>query len=303
MAILVDFNQVCISSLMAEMGHQNLESFKQEHVALLRHIIFNCLQSYRKKFGKEYGELVICTDNKSWRKGVFSLYKDHRRRDREASSVDWKLIFDTIYQIKNELVEYFPYKVMSIENAEADDVIATLCKWYQTNELDDGSALDEDRPQPVLILSGDGDFVQLQKYPNVKQYSPILKKWIKPEFSPLIDKRIHILQGDKGDGVPNFRSPDNAIVDGIRQKQIKKKELAEWSKLDTFDPLVICKNDEELHGFERNLKMIDLDRIPNDVCGAIINSFTTQVPVGRSKIRGYFIANKMRNMIEITDQF
>lgn len=303
MPILVDFNQICISSLMAEMGHTNLEEFREEHVPLLRHIVFNCLQSYRKKFGKDFGELIICTDNKSWRKDAFPLYKDHRRKDREASAIDWKLIFDTIYQIKDDLAEFFPYRVFSVSGAEADDIIATLSEYYATNELSDENPLDEGKAQPVLILSGDKDFVQLQKYSNVKQYSPVLKKWIKPEVSPEASKREHILRGDAGDGVPNFRSPDNAIVDGIRQKPIKAKEIAEWIRLPSFKAIAICKTKEEEHGFNRNCLMIDLDNIPIPIKNSVMDTYKRQKPGSRAKMRGYFIAQKMRNMIEIVDQF
>jgi hypothetical protein len=301
MPILVDFNQVCISTLMAEMGHQNLDAFTAEHVPLLQHMIFNCLQSYRKKFGAEFGELIICTDNKSWRKGVFTLYKDHRRKNRDESKTDWTLIFDTIYKIKSDLAEFFPYRVFSVEGAEADDVIAVLCKYYSANELA-GTVLSEE-PQPILILSGDKDFIQLQKYKGVKQYSPILKKYLKPDKSPEATKREHILRGDNGDGVPNFRSPDNAIVDKIRQKPIKEKEMAEWLDTKDFGAHTVCKTDEEKAGYERNRKMIDLDLIPEEVEASILSTYKTQTPGGRSKIRGYFIANRMRNMIEISDQF
>lgn len=303
MPILVDFNQVCISSLMAEMGHQNLDGFSAEHVPLLQHMIFNVLQSYRRKFGPEFGELIICTDNKSWRKGVFPLYKDHRRRDREVSKTDWSLIFDTIYKVKTDLAENFPYRVFSVEGAEADDVIAVLCKYYSTNEL--GSDVFSDDPQPILIMSGDKDFIQLQKYTGVKQFSPILKKYLKPAVSPEATRREHVLRGDNGDGVPNFRSPDNAIVDGIRQKAIREKEMAEWLKLppDAFESGAMCKTKDEQTWFTRNTVMIDLDSIPAKVSDDILSTYHAQTPGNRSKIRGYFIANRMRNMIEITDQF
>ena len=77
----------------------------------------------------------------------------------------------------------------------------------------------------VMILSGDKDFIQLQKYPNVKQYSPITKKMING-MNPDDYLKEHVLKGDTSDGVPNVLSPDNTFVDGIRQRPLSKKKIA-----------------------------------------------------------------------------
>ena len=47
-----------------------------------------------------------------------------------------------------------------------------------------------------MIVSGDKDFIQLQKYPNVQQYSPILKKYVNGH-DPITYIKEHILKGDR----------------------------------------------------------------------------------------------------------
>jgi hypothetical protein len=268
-------------------------------VPLIRHMIINALRSYKVKYGKDFGELVIACDGKNyWRKKVFPYYKSGRKKIRDNSGLDWHAIFEALNQIKQELSEYFPYPVIEVDTAEADDVIAALVLWSQDNDLvQDG--LDAS-PQPVLILSGDHDFVQLQRYRNVKQYSPIHKTWIKTQEK--IDHVImeHILTGDKGDGVPNFLSPDDVFVSGGRQKPIRKKDLAEWK---TFS---ISHWDGTPHeaNIRRNAHVIDLHNVPEDVTQNVINSYMSQKNVrDKKQLLNYFIAHKMKNLMEHITEF
>ena len=64
--IIVDYSQTAISTLMAELrGRTDAEI----NTSLIRHMIVNALRSYKNKFGKEFGQLVIACDNKKyWRK-------------------------------------------------------------------------------------------------------------------------------------------------------------------------------------------------------------------------------------------
>jgi len=266
---------------------------------LVRHMIINALRSYKMKYGKEFGEIVIACDSKHyWRKKQFPYYKASRKKARDDSGFDWHAIFEALNQIKQELSEHFPYPVVEVETAEADDIIAALVLWSQENDLvQDGLDV---VPQPVLILSGDHDFTQLQRYKNVKQYSPVHKKWVKAEES--IDKIVmeHILLGDKGDGVPNFLSPDDVFVSGGRQKPIRKKDLEEWKKLS------ISQWDGTPHeaNIRRNANMVDLRNIPEELGETIINNYTSQKNVrDKTQLLNYFIAHKMKNLLEHITEF
>lgn len=298
--IIVDFNQTAISTLMAELaGRTDVEIRKD----LIRHMIINALRSYKVKFGDRYGELVIACDNRRyWRKDKFPHYKASRKKARADSGFDWKLIFDTLSEIRRELHQFFPYQVIDVDGAEADDVIATLAQWSQTNNLRQEGMFGEAEPEPVLILSGDHDFVQLQRYKNISQFSPIHKKWIKPDGSINAYLMEHIIKGDKGDGIPNILSPDDCFITETRQKPVSSKKLAEWVKVtpDEFPPLV---DDNTQRNFNRNRYLIDFDYIPDTVRNGIVEAWTTQPRKDRSQLLNYFIENKMKNMIESLGDF
>lgn len=298
--IIVDFNQTAISTLMAELaGRTDVEIRKD----LIRHMIVNAIRSYRVKFGEKYGELVIACDNrKYWRKDKFPYYKASRKKARADSGFDWKLIFDTLAEIRAELHQFFPYQVIDVEGAEADDVIATLVNWSQSNNLRQDGMFGELEPEPVLVLSGDHDFVQLQRHKNVSQYSPIHKKWIKPEGSINAYLMEHIIKGDKGDGIPNILSPDDCFVTESRQKPVSSKKLAEWIELtpDEFEAQVDVNT---ARNFNRNRYLIDFDCIPDAVRNGIIEAWTTQPRKDRSQLLNYFIENRMKNMLEHIGDF
>lgn len=294
--IIVDYSQTAISTLMAELrGRTDVEI----STPLIRHMIINALRSYKVKYGNEFGNIVIACDNKKyWRKQIFPHYKANRKKARDDSGFDWHAIFEALNQIKQELAENFPYPVVEVDTAEADDIIASLVLWTQENDLIQ-EGLDME-PQPVLILSGDHDFTQLQRYKNVKQYSPIQRKFVKAD-EPI--ERIvmeHILMGDKGDGVPNFLSPDDVFVAGGRQKPIRKKDLEEWKKLSISD----WDGTPHEAGIRRNAMLVDFRNIPTNIRESIINNYVSQKDVrNKSQLLNYFIAHKMKNLMEHITEF
>ena len=219
-----------------------------------------------------------------------------RKKAREESGYDWNVIFDAINQIKKELKDFFPYKVIEIEGAEADDIIATLCKWSQTNNLVSVGLVEE--PQKILIISGDHDFFQLQKYKNIEQYSPLKKKFIVEE-NPQSMLLEHIIKGDKGDGIPNVLSADDCIVNGDRQKPISSKKIEQWIS----DPSSMPTDNMFVRNFDRNKQLVDLTMIPKNIEEDVINSFENYVVNDKSKILDYFIHNKMKLLMEHIEEF
>jgi hypothetical protein len=273
--IVIDFNQTAISNLMAEVGGRKDIDID---VPLLRHMILNSIRGYNQKFGAKYGEMVIACDNRNyWRRQEFQYYKAGRKKAREESGLDWKLIFEALTMIREELHTYFPYKVIDIDGAEADDVIAVLAEWSQSNDTE---TLLFTEPKPFLILSGDHDFIQLQKWKNVHQYSPIQKKFIKPDISPEQYIFEHIIKGDKGDGIPNVLSADDSIVTGTRQKSIMQKKMDIWFK----DKDQMPQDIEFAKNYERNKMLVSFDHIPVPVKENIINSYVGQPNKDKSKL-------------------
>lgn len=292
--IVVDYNQTAISSLMANLaGRRDVEV----NIPLVRHMIINALRSYRKKFGPEFGDMVIACDNRHyWRRQYFPNYKANRKKSRDESGFDWNSIFEALHLVRSELTEHFPYPVIDVDGAEADDVIAVLAEYSQTMNTDGLMPSAE----PFLILSGDHDFQQLQKWNNVKQYAPVQKKFCKLKESPEAVLMEHIIMGDKGDGVPNILSCDDTFINGDRQRPIRKDKLAEWK---TQKPEEFITSDEMWRNYQRNRELVDLSRIPEDIKESIIDSYEMQKGGDRSGLLNYFIANRMTQLIELVDEF
>jgi len=296
--IVIDYNQVAIATFMSEIGHRPGSDI-EVNLPLLRHMIINTIRSYKKRFGNEFGDIVIACDNRHyWRRKVFPYYKAHRKKDREKSDVYWNAIFDALSIVRDELAEYFPYPVIDIEGAEADDVIGTLAEYSQKLGEPD-QLFSEPTSVPYLIISGDHDFNQLQKWDNVKQYAPAFKKWVK--LKEPVEKVLmeHIITGDKGDGIPNMLSPDDCFVEGKRQKPIRKTLLAEWKS----KPPEEWVTGDMAHGYNRNRMLVDLTQTPQEIKDNIINSFEMQQGGDRSQLLNYFIKNKMKNMMEVLGDF
>ena len=277
--IIIDMNQISVASLMMHL-HMNKGELEED---MVRHMILNSVRMYRTMFNEDYGEVVLTYDSRAyWRREIFPQYKMNRRKNREEDDKDWDGIFGVLNQIKEEVKEFLPYKVVETYGAEADDVIAIICKHYQSEK--------------IMIISGDKDFIQLQKYDNVSQYSPILKKMVNGH-NPDTYIKEHILKGDSSDGVPNVLSPDHTFVEGLRQRPLSKKKIEAWIKSETG------MSDEVKRNYQRNHKLINLDNTPEDLQKSILDTFN-EAPCGdRSKILTYFIENKLKELTDSIGDF
>ena len=273
-------NQITLASVMMNFHMTKSEELEED---MIRHMILNSIRMYRTMFKEEYGEVVLTYDSRHyWRREIFPQYKQNRKKGRENDSKDWDKIFGLLNAIKSEFKEILPYKYVEVYGAEADDIIGTLCKEYQD--------------QKTMIVSGDKDFIQLQKYKNVKQYSPILKKYVNGH-NPDTYIKTHILKGDSSDGVPNVLSPDHTFVEGLRQRPLSKKKIEAWIKSETG------MSEEVKRNYQRNHKLINLDNTPEDLQKSILDTFN-EAPYGdRSKILTYFIENKLKELTDSIGDF
>lgn len=194
-------------------------------------------------------------------------------------------------KIRQELKDFFPYKVIQIDRAEADDIIGTLVHERY------GSTFGGEK---VLILSGDKDFKQLQVYPNVSQYDPVKKKFLR-ETSPERYLKEHIIRGDKGDGVPNFLSDADSLVVKKRMKSIFEVKLEKWLKCDK--PEDFCENTQQLTRWYQNRDLVDLSRIPDSVKSEILNTFDSMKSKGRGMLFDYFINYNIKNLMDSIGDF
>jgi hypothetical protein len=277
--ILIDNTQIILSSIFSQ--YKGPDEVNEE---MIRHITLNTYRYYRNRFYSEYGELVICQDaGNYWRKDIFPHYKQNRKKAQAKDEFYWKQIFETLTMIRNEVAENMPYKTMRVERCEADDIIATLCKHYHPQEK-------------ILIVSGDKDFKQLMRYPNIAQYSPNQKGFITCD-SP--DKFLfeHIVRGDSGDGIPNILSEDDVfIVDEKRQRPLSAKKIDTWSSTGSV-PHDLSSN------WNRNQMLVDLSYIPSVYEQSILDEYKKPVQADRSKIFTYFVNKGLKNLMNDIQDF
>lgn len=277
-----------LSNLMMQLGNHANAQLEEN---MIRHMVLNSLRSYKSKFGPEYGEIVIACDNKNyWRRQLFPYYKANRKKNQDKSELDWKAIFEILAKIREELKEFFGYRVIDVESAEADDIIGTLVKNFGSEIPMIG--------EKILILSGDKDFIQLHRYENVEQYDPVRKKKITHD-NPELYLKTHIMKGDAGDGVPNILSADNCFVVGDRQKPLTQKKIDHLMGLEVseYPDQTVARN------YSRNQQLIDLDFIPSEIQTKIVEQYHAQGGKDRSKLMDYFIAHKLRNLIQFLPEF
>ncbi len=276
--ILLDYSQIALSNIIVQ---------KLNDENMIRHMILNSIRMYNKKYRNDYGQMVICADGmNTWRKEFYPQYKASRKKGRDSSGLDWQEIFRVLNLVRDEIKENLPYKVLHMEGCEADDIIGALT--YETQEFG--------KFEPVMIISSDKDFIQLQKFSNVKQFSPIQKKAV-TEKHPRKYLFEHVCRGDKGDGIPNVLSPDNCFVDEIRQTPLKQNLIDTWIDDDSIMPEEIKRN------YQRNKKLIDLNEIPNDIYNNIVNTYDDQKPAMKMRVLNYLIKKRCNNLIEVVEEF
>ena len=278
--ILVDANQIAISHLMIRNKIEsgiNIDSVRRSIVRVVGRI--------QRKFKGEFGQMVLCYDDKNyWRRQVFPFYKMNRKQERENSKYDWNQVFSVLNKIRDELRDNFPFHVLQVDGAEADDIIASLVKRNNSQNY----------PEPILILSADKDFIQLHKYPLVKQYDPIRNRWIQ-DSDPVKYLQEHIIRGDRSDGIPNILTCDDAIVMNKPQKKMSREKI---SSLASMDPSEFT-NFIRLRNWKRNSELIDFSKIPEAVTDRITTHFCGYRTNPNINFK-YFIDN---NIVDLIDEF
>jgi len=278
--ILIDYSGIAISNIFAQKVTVSED--------MVRHMILNSLRMYNLKYRKEYGTMVLACDGGSWRKQIYPQYKANRKTSRDASGLDWQEFFRILGMVRDEVKEHLPYKVVHIQGIEADDVIGALTE--KTQNFGEN--------EPVMIISADKDFIQLQQYSNVRQFSPMTKAFVKEKDATqyLFE---HIIRGDSGDGIPNVLSPDNTFVDKIRQKPISAKKIEQWGA--SRNALDKVMDESTYRNFQRNQALIDLSKVPQDKKALIINTFESVKP--NSNVLNYLISKRCTQLIECAEEF
>ncbi len=276
--ILLDYSQIALSNIIVQ---------KLNDESMIRHMILNSIRMYNLKYRDEYGQMVICADGmNTWRKEYYPEYKAHRKKNRDNSDQDWTEIFRILHLVREEIQENLPYKVLHMEGCEADDIIGALV--FEAQEFG--------KDEPIMIVSSDKDFIQLQKFKNVKQFSPIQKKAVTDKH-PRTYLFNHICRGDAGDGIPNVLSPDNCFTESLRQTPLRQNVIDTWLENESIMPEEVKRN------FQRNKTLIDLNEIPDRIYNSIVQKYESQKPAMKMKVLNYLIKKRCNNLIESVEEF
>ena len=284
--VIYDFSNIVVGAVMDYFN----KTGQQPDLALMRHIALNTIITDKEKKTRYIGELgiVLAFDGVNyWRRDVFPNYKQNRKKNKEKSKFDFAQFYSDFNILKQEFKENIPYRCIEVPRAEADDIIATLCKKYGQLEK-------------ICIVGADKDFLQIQEwdlhYPVV-QYSPWHRKFLTLEMK---DHTIieHICGGDAGDGIPNIWSDvDTFMTDGIRQKPFSKK-LKESVRQAGFAGISsVLRDAQELERFKQNRTLIDLTQIPSYIQDAILLEYDN-TEVAQGKFHKYCVEHKLRKIME-----
>lgn len=287
MAILIDLNQFMLAAIFKSLSEGfSTSDMMDENV--VRHILLNQIRSNRVKFKKQYGEIVICCDSKNtWRKELFPYYKIRRNRNKQKQDLDWSKLYEIMGKLKKELKDHFPYKVIEVEQCEADDIIGTIAHAYGDEIL-----VENER---ILILSRDKDYKQLLKYANVEQFDQIDKKFLRVD-NPREFLQEMIVTGDSGDDIPNILSEDTVFALGVRQKPITKKRMEAFKNGENI-------TEEIRQNIKRNIKLIDLSKVPSQYKKEILEQYEKPCENKRGMLMDYFFKNGLTLMLSDIGDF
>ena len=246
----------------------------------LRHLVLNQIRGYRKKFVKDYGELVMALDSRTgyWRKAVFPYYKALRKEAREQSVIDWNMVFGHFDTLIQEMRDYFPYKMVYVDKAEADDIISVLSKTEGNH----------------VIVSNDKDFRQLHNE-RVCQYFP-RDQHMERERYPDVYLFEQVCHGDKVDGIPNIRSDGDCFVSKKRQKPCSDKFVQ--TLLRNQNQMQEILTPEEMNRFRENQRIIDLSFVPEEIRSEIIETYDSAPTRGRAKLFEFFASRGLRELCD-----
>jgi 5'-3' exonuclease len=219
------------------------------------------------------------------------FYKARRKAKKKEADIDYAEFIEVIDEMKSDFETFFPYKVMQVKWAEADDIIGVMVH-----------LLKPDRDM-IVIASRDKDFKQLTGK-TVKLWDTVEWKW-KTTDDPKMFLIRQILSGDANDDVPNIKSDDDTfITDGKRQKacgpktidKILQQGIQEW-----------VKENDLLKNYRRNKRLIQLSKpsIPDKVWDAVKNAYESaeDKKANYMMIMEYFQRNRMKRLSGLIDKF
>lgn len=240
---------------------------------LWKYEIFSQIYWSIQKF-KPVDEIILACDGKdSWRKLLFDRYKGDREKKRR-DDIDWDTLFAQLNSFIQDIKQHIPFKVIKVNRAEADDVIAVLCNNIKKH---------------TIIMSNDSDFLQLQSS-TTSVYNPTKGEylWLTEDKDVFLSKLC--LKGQSKDNIFNAKTPSD-YPEELRKPPLGEKtadKIIENGLNDFLDSKqTINKKYTDVDGneqiydvdfyprgnFDRNQKLINFDNIPKIVVDRILQTY------------------------------
>ena len=245
--LMIDFSHLAHRTIHAANFKAQKEFLAPEELfAFWRHLIITSL--FKEISKKSYKKVVIAYDSAPyWRKLLYPEYKGKRKQQRKESSLDYGAFMEVLNEFEESFRDCFKNFVhLKHESIEADDIIACLVKELHTSIN-------------ITIVTGDGDYKQLLKYPNVTLYDPIKKK----EISPLnVEKELQlkVILGDTSDNIPAIKPK----VGPKTAEKIYNKGIEEY---------LVEEGRDIRKQYDLNKKLIDFEMIPKMIYDTILNAY------------------------------
>lgn len=244
---------------------QGKEELTEEDLPLFYHNFF----TFFNKINRDSPHVIACWEGKDslkWRRSIFPDYK--RNRDTKKSEPEYKLLMSCIPEIM-ECLNYYPIKQLSVEGAEADDLMFTIANHYK----------DVDH----VLITSDKDLIQIRNMnPNVSVYNPVKKKYLDVQKNIVEEKAI---VGDKSDNIGGLYR--------VGPKTFKKMN----EDRTVFNNIMSKGNNKEI--FKQFLKIIDLRSIPETLKSEIIlaNNNTEYNTFQKDEIEAFYFKHKLKELL------
>jgi len=226
------------------------------------------LQLFFKMFNKLYRNfkkhkfVIAWEGDTNFREEIYPEYKKNREHHLRVDEHVFELI-------KRGLV-YYGCKILRHKRAEGDDVIYNCCDIFRDEE-------------ELIVYSNDEDYIQLlQKFDNVKVYSPIKNKYVEtPDYDYVKFKAI------KGDTSDNIK--------GLEGYGPKKASMV----LNNYSAFWGMLSEDHRNIIERNNVLIDMAQNPDNpsIKQYIEEELKDGFPeFSEAKIKEFYKVNKLKHL-------
>lgn len=270
---IVDFNNLAVRTYC----NKEIESDTENpNISLWKYFTIDSI--YKSLFKGNVNEIILAVDDKkSWRKLYWERYKESRKGKRDTSKINWDVFHSEYRRFTDEIQYHLPFKVLQVENAEADDVIAIISK--------------KDNREYVII-SNDEDYLQLVS-DRVKVYNPQKMMFMEcPDTEEFIVMKS--LMGQPKDDIFNIKTPLD-WPQGKRKPgfgEVSARKVIEEGYVDWL------KKNKLEERFKVNRRLIDFNQIPLTIKTRILNEYNNYKLADPSNIYKFFNKNKFVGYLE-----